>query len=1170
MNSRRRVAAALAALCLWSVLAVVIQFPATAIFESSWRVVEASEAGNDRDRGMPRARTLDRGDDPDTESNGAPFNVPLVVHELRPTSEVGFDRIQEPVSVGFPLPEDAAVFDVSELVLVGADRAQFRPLGYWESGALKWVLVDFLATVPDGGTLDGLFVTRAETPVPSEPIAVERENSIVIETGAMRMTLAREGAHLIRSVTVDGRTVVHGDDAFSLSALGLDGVEYLATVSEDLRVELVENGPVKAVVRARGSHRSVSGGHLFDFELKLTAFRGQHFVRGEYTLKNGSKESRRHVRHRGIRLRLETAMAEGSVRYRFATPGGTNEVSGELAEESTASYFIGYNHSKQDGAKVVRRDWPNDGWIPPFPYDFNTKRFEHEGYRVTVDGATVSNIDPGPYREVTFTDTWDDSGLGVSTSVRFASRYWPVSFDSEGDGTVTVGLFSDKYGAVHTVNYLQHETREFTLDFHGSIDHGYFRAFNETFPLIARVPNMEYWNRCAVLPDKLVSLGEVNSFFRDYGIDLQLYPKNEPFYTVRYWDAGQGGGNNQLDITYHDLVRFWRTGDSGAFFRAKAWADYRSDWAVIHSDDWVYCTNGDPRFPQYHVQNEGEFLVANGHIFDNQHRHDRGLPLMYYFTGNTRYLESYLEETEAVALNDRVSFQYLNTRVQAMLLKDGMRAYRFLQEVEPLVDFAGERGFDRHDVYGYFRDYLRKILDARYDVNERCSNVQQKGWSDEPGRAVRDPRRFWFAGGDREPNREPKFHIFSMFPDALQNYEFFAPQGDPNVEEMRLRVLDLEHYFWTALFSDCPDDSSSSSIGDIYVHVFDGDCEIPALPACAVGDDFHSAYALEAFAYRITGDPTYLSHGRSFMLGQHYGSQQLVNFNAYRTDFLNFVHLHRDHVPDTDPPSTRALRSTKKHDHPVIIKWETDEPAQGKVVYWTDPRERIETELSGGSSELHAVAMPELQPLVEYNYRAASRDEAGNWSGSLRKVFGYDDFSTDTLRHYDVVRRRGGSVRYDGSSQSLAFDGTPESTAALTLRRSEASAGGVVSFDFEVGEALGDRPVLRVALLESANTYYEVTAFRRAEGQEPKVRLRKVIDGNVIKVRMFDRNAFARGEVRMRFKFRRIEFGVEERGTGEFLGMRTPNARPIDVRQILIDVRQMRGGLDNLLVEFDG
>lgn len=1169
MTSRRRIAAGLAALCLWSVLAVVIQFPAAALFE---RVLHNSVAASETDFGRGRAgNAADFGHDTalDTESRAAPLNVPIVVHELRPTSELGFDRIEEPVTVGIPLPEDAAVHDVSELVLLGADRYQFRPLGFWESGAIKWVLVDFLATVPAGETLDGMFVTRAEEETSPEPIGLELADSIVIDTGAMRMVLAREGTSLVREVSVDGRSIVNGEDAFSLSALGLDGTEYPATVTDDLRVELVENGPVKAVVRARGAHRSAEGAHLFDFELKLTAFHGKHFVRGEYTLKNGSKRSPKHVRHGGIRLRLETELEGDSLHYRFPTAGDTPQVIGEVASGSTASYFMGYNASKQDGAKNVRRDWPNDGWIPPFAYDFETRRFAQEGFLITEDGATVASGGPDQYTEVTYADAWDPTGLGVSSMIRFASRHWPVSFDVDGDGAVTVGLFSDKQGAVHTVNYYQHETREFALDFQSSAHVGYFRAYYETFPLSARVPDMEYWNRCEVLPDKLVSLEEVNGFFRDYGVDLQLYPNNEAFYTVRFWDAGQGGGNNQLDITYHDLVRFWRTGDSGAFFRAKAWADYRSDWAVIHTDDFVYCTNGDPRFPQHHAQNHGEFLVANGHIFDNQHRHNRGLPLMYYFTGNTRYLDSYLEEIEVVALNDRVSYQYLNTRVQAMLLKDGMQGYRFLQEVAPLVDFAGERGIDREEIYGYFRDYLRKILDARYNMNERCSNVQQKGWSDEPGQAENDARRFWFAGGDREPNREPKFHLFSMFPDALHNYEFFAPEHDPNVHEMRQRILDLEHYFWTALFSSCPDDPTSSSIGSIYVHVFDSECQIPEVPECATGDDFHSPYALEAFAYRLTGDGMYLDHGRSFMLGQHYGSQQLVNFNAYRTDFLDFVYLHRDYIPDTEPPATRALRSTKKGDHPIVIRWETNEPAVGKIVYWTDPSDRRETEIEGDLDDLHAVSMPQLQPLVEYRYRAASRDEAGNWSGSRRKVLGYDDFSRNTLRHYDVVSRHGGSIAYAQDSKTLRFHGSARSTAALTLQRERTAIGGIVSFDFHVGEAYGPEPLLRVALLESANTYYELTAFRRSAEQEPKLRLRKIVDGNVVKIETADRNAFQRDELNLRLKFWRSEIGVEERGTGELFGMHTPRSHDIHVRQVLIDVRQMSGGLDNLIVEFD-
>lgn len=1165
MPTKSRVAASVVAVCLWIVVAVLVQIPATSIFEARFRSMQASEfkamLQPDSGVGTPLGR-LD-------EWRHDGFAIPLSVQELLPRGNGGCDRIDEPVSIGVPIPDDAAIADVAELRVVGVDHYQLRPLGYWESGHLKWVLVDFLATVRAGASLDGIFVTRTDEPTPAGRLATEVDDRILLDTGAMRMLLARDGTGFIRQVEVGGKKIVDAADAFTLSALGLDGTEYPATVDPGMRLSVVENGPVKAVVKAVGTHRSAAGEALMDFELRLTVFRGQAFARCEYTLKNGSKEYRRHVRHGGIRMRLETELGSGKS-VRFPRHGSPSEVHEGLAAGDDAYYYCAYNASNQIGGKSVRRAAPNDGWVPAVDFNWSTGAYVEEGYRIVKNGVPiVPQTTAGEFSEITFAHLQDSSGSAVSGSIRFAPRYWPISYSVEGDGAIEIGLFSDKVNGAHTVNFLQHETREFSLDFTGHGASPYWHAFKETFPLMARVTDMHYVNSCNVISDKLVTLDEQNRFFDEYGIDIDIEPKNEAFYIVRFWDAGQGGGFNQLDVTYHNLIRYWRTGDTGAYLQAKAWADYRADWAVVHSDDWVHATNGDRRFPQYGAENDHEFLAARGHIFDNQHRHSRGLPLMYYFTGNERYRDAFLEDVETVAFNDRVSFGYLNTRIQAMLLKNGMLGYQFLGEVDPLIRFAETGPFDRDEVRANISGYMRKILDARYDMSKACSGVHPKGWSDEPGLSVNDHRRFWFAGGDRVRNQEPKFHLYSMFPDALWNYAFHVGESDPAIDEIHMRVLDLEHYFWDYLFSPCREVPEQSTIGDYYVYLFDGDCNEPPTPECSVGDDFHPAYALEAFAYRVTGDRRYLERGRHFMLGQHYASRQLGNFNMHRTDFLNFVYQHLEREPDHTPPATRALRSVKAQEYPVAIKWETDEPAQGRVVYWADREAPLVTRLERDLEERHVMALEGLKPLREYKYRVANRDGSGNWSLSGRKLFGYDDFSRDTVANYSIETRQGGSVAYAERARALRFKGAVGSKAAARLERRSGGERGAVSFDFLPGESHGPASSFTVLLMEDEDTYYELTAYS-PEGDISGMRLRKVVDGRILKSRRSDRNPFAREGLHMRMRFRRMGFGVEERGSGEIFGLNTPEASPIDVRSVGIVLHQLGGWVDNLLIELDG
>lgn len=76
-------------------------------------------------------------------------NVPLAVQEtIYPGSIPGITRSADPVTVGVPLPDDptTGATDVNQLTLTGAAVGQFRVLGRWPSGRIKWVLVDTQAS----------------------------------------------------------------------------------------------------------------------------------------------------------------------------------------------------------------------------------------------------------------------------------------------------------------------------------------------------------------------------------------------------------------------------------------------------------------------------------------------------------------------------------------------------------------------------------------------------------------------------------------------------------------------------------------------------------------------------------------------------------------------------------------------------------------------------------------------------------------------------------------------------------------------------------------------------------------------------------------------------------------------------------------------------------------
>ena len=74
---------------------------------------------------------------------------------LQVVETAGVERCNWPVTRGVPLP-GGAVQDPARLGVEDADcrpvAAQFRVLSRWPDRSLKWVLVDFQADVPPGGS----------------------------------------------------------------------------------------------------------------------------------------------------------------------------------------------------------------------------------------------------------------------------------------------------------------------------------------------------------------------------------------------------------------------------------------------------------------------------------------------------------------------------------------------------------------------------------------------------------------------------------------------------------------------------------------------------------------------------------------------------------------------------------------------------------------------------------------------------------------------------------------------------------------------------------------------------------------------------------------------------------------------------------------------------------
>jgi hypothetical protein len=139
-------------------------------------------------------------------STASPFEVNLIIQEAIYGGVSGVSRRQEPVTVGVPLPDTAAIKSTTQLGLTGASAGQFRILGRWPSGNIEWLLVDTIADVPAGKTNTSISLTNGSGNFGGPSLATESGGRISVSTGPATFSIRKSKFNLIDEAAVGAHT----------------------------------------------------------------------------------------------------------------------------------------------------------------------------------------------------------------------------------------------------------------------------------------------------------------------------------------------------------------------------------------------------------------------------------------------------------------------------------------------------------------------------------------------------------------------------------------------------------------------------------------------------------------------------------------------------------------------------------------------------------------------------------------------------------------------------------------------------------------------------------------------------------------------------------------------------------------------------------------------------
>jgi hypothetical protein len=166
-------------------------------------------------------------------------------------------------SFGVPWPRGAIQKD-QRFALTRGDGStlpvQTWPLAYWPDGSIKWIGVATVAGPETAGELKLTPAAQAESAAGPQLQIQRSDTTFEINTGRVKLRLAKTGSRLIDSIAIDGREVARNGVLTCIAQEGADGdltmpaprQRYLTRVDQ---VTLEQSGPVRAVVNRRHAPR---------------------------------------------------------------------------------------------------------------------------------------------------------------------------------------------------------------------------------------------------------------------------------------------------------------------------------------------------------------------------------------------------------------------------------------------------------------------------------------------------------------------------------------------------------------------------------------------------------------------------------------------------------------------------------------------------------------------------------------------------------------------------------------------------------------------------------------------------------------------------------------------------------------------------------------------------
>ncbi len=335
-----------------------------------------------------------------------------------------YEHLAEPVCISVPYQrgelkpaeiDSVQIFDEKKVY-----PSQKRVVSTYSDGSIRYLLVNFLADFhadrPSTFYVDS--TERRASDFTSVRI-LEENGHIVIDNGSVLLVLGAPGEAQISSILY-ANTFIDGSDIKGVTIFDQEERGYIAYVGS-AGWQIIEEGPVRAILRSCGRHLSDDGSTFFDFETTLTVYAGVDYIRFAHKIVNTERSKIRRKSHLTL----------------------TNEQAG-------LKYDTSYPFEMFSGAEFRIHLGPNAVSKGIYTSSFNNHAESVEGngtIEKSISADTIVDTANEMFPEVlfsTFAAGWKNESVNVVGSIYQAYQNFPKALKL-GTGDMILSLYPRSY-----------------------------------------------------------------------------------------------------------------------------------------------------------------------------------------------------------------------------------------------------------------------------------------------------------------------------------------------------------------------------------------------------------------------------------------------------------------------------------------------------------------------------------------------------------------------------------------------------------------------------------------------------------------------------------------------------------------------------------------------------